>query len=207
RDAECLDAVRQALARNLPDDVVRELKHRLVEQLIVCGDAEGTRRELEALTQTEGETFRVRLLQVDQYRLEGLPEKALEVMEQVFREARDPAEACFNRGVIYHDLGRYAEAVRDLERAVAAQPMNSSAHFKLSEAYRALERQDSAARHRAIADGINAKQLQIATLQKQISRDHADAAIPRQLAKLYRELGSEEAANAWEKRAESLERK
>jgi tetratricopeptide (TPR) repeat protein len=155
RDPECLEAVRQALARDLSDEDRQELQHRLVEQLIICGDAVEARRELAPLVQTAGETFRVRLLEMDLYRLEGRPEKALELMNRVFSEARDPAEACFNRSIIYLDLERYADAARDLERTIAAQPRNATAHFKLSEAYRALGRPDDARRHRELAEKIN----------------------------------------------------
>jgi tetratricopeptide (TPR) repeat protein len=204
RDAECLNAVRQALTRDLPDDVQRELRHRLVEQLIVCGDVTGARRELWSLLESEQESFRLRLLQMDLHRLEGRPDKALELMEQVFAEARDPAEACFNRSVIYHDLGRYADAARDLERTIAAQPLNATAQFKLSEAYRALGRQDLARRHREIADGINAKKDQIASLERQIHEKRTDAAILNQLAELHRALGNDDLARSWQERADRL---
>jgi len=201
RDAECLQAIRDALVQDLPDDVHRELQHRLVEQLIVCGDAEETRPVLSQLIQAEGETFRLQMCRVDLYRLEGQPDKALEVLQQVFSQARDPSGACLIRGVILLDLGRYADAARDLERTVAVQPANSAAHFKLSEAYRGCGKHDLARQHWDIADGLNERHSEIARLQKQLRGDLADSPIPRRLAKLYRELGEEDAARLWEQRA------
>ena len=204
RDAECLKAIRDALVQDLPEDARRELQHRLVEQLIVCGEAAEARPVLSQLLQTEGETFRLRLFQVDLYRLEGEPGQALELLEQVFPLARDRAIACLNRGVILLDLRRYAEAAGDLRRTVAAYPANSSAHFKLSEAYRGLGMHELARRHWEIADGLNARQSEIARLLQQVRREFADSTIPRRLATLYRELGEDDSARLWEERATRL---
>src|SRR5207245_7851049 len=129
----------------------RELTHELVQQLIVCGDAAAGSRELATLSQFEGESFRVRTYRIDLYRLDGRLDQALEAMEQVFPEVSDRSQACLRRGIIYLDLGRYSEAAGDLERAVAAQPRNASAHFKLSEAYRGLAHEEPARRHREVS--------------------------------------------------------
>ncbi len=203
-EAECLEVIREALTCDLPDDFLLELRHRLIEQLIVCGDIQGARRELAELMPLEGESFRFRVYEVDLYRLEGRPHKALEIMNMVFSQARDPAVACLNRGVIYIDLGRFEEAIHDLKRTVAAQPMNATAHFKLAEAYRRLQRDEPARRHREIAAGINAKRGQIGMLHKRLRREPENRQIYEKLAELCRDLGEEEAARQWEQRAARL---
>jgi tetratricopeptide (TPR) repeat protein len=201
RELECLAAIREALDRDLPEDFHRELRHRYVEQLIICGDADEARREVDGLKQLEGESFRMRACEVDLYRLEGRPDKALEAMNSLFAEARDPAAASLNRGIIYLDLGRYEEAVHDLEQTVAAQPMNAAAHFKLSEAYRGLKRDEPARRHRETALGINEKRGRIGKLQNRLRRESDDRQIYEELAMLCRETGDLEAANKWQQLA------
>lgn len=204
RDVECLKAIREALDQDLPEDARREFQHRLVEQLIVCGDAAAARLEWDKLRQTEGDSFRLRTYDIDLCRLEGKLDEALTRMNGLFDEVRDQAQASLNRGVIYLDMRRYDEAARDLERAVAGDPHNAAAHFKLSEAYRGLGRSEPARRQREIADSIGQKRGRITLLLKRLSREPQNGRIYWELADLYEDLGDAESAAQWKRRAERL---
>jgi tetratricopeptide (TPR) repeat protein len=204
REMECLEIIREALKQNLPERLRLEVRHWLIEQLIVCGDAAAARRQIAQLPHSEDDSFRLRVYEVDLCRLEGRPDKALQIMNEVFSRARDPAEACLNRGIIYLDLFRYDDAVRDLERTVAMRPMHAAAHFKLSEAYRGLRREELARRHLDMALGINEKRARVELLRKQLTREAQNRALYEQLAELYRELGDREASRQWEQRGAAL---
>lgn len=201
-ETECLNAAREALRHGGSDTFRREVQHAVVRQLSLVGDTASAWQELRKLEDGEGDSFSVRAFKVDLYRMDGRLDEALETMNTVFPEATERWEACLNRGIIYLDLGRYDEAARDLEVAVGAQPQNALAHFKLSEACRALGRHQAAQRHREIADGINEKLSRIGSLRKQLKRDPQSARIYySKLAELYRQLGETELANEWEERA------
>lgn len=204
REAECLAAVREALAQDLPVDSLPEFERKLVEQLIVSGDAHGARRELERHRSQESDSFRWRTFELDVLRLEGKLDEALVVMNGLFSEIRDRPLACLNRGVIYLDLGRYDDAVRDLEQAIAGRPVDASAHFKLSEAYRGLGRDEAARRHREIAARIGKTREEIGMLQKQLVRDPFARSTYERIAELYQELGEEESARQWAERAAQI---
>jgi tetratricopeptide (TPR) repeat protein len=206
RDAECLSAIRGALHCDLPEASRREFQHKLFEQLIICGDAVGARRELSRLKETEGETFRLCADEVDLCRLEGNPDEALAIMNRLVPEARDKAQAFLIRGIVNLDLGRYEDAARDLTRTVSAAPHNAAAQFKLSEAYRRLGHDDLARHHRELASTIAEKHSRIDELCQRLGRDPGQREIYGELTKLYRALGEDEAADQWERRALMLTR-
>jgi tetratricopeptide (TPR) repeat protein len=206
REMECLGAIRAALGRDLPEEVRHELHYQLAEQLLICGDGAGARREIDDLSLVDGDSFRVLALRVDLYRLEGHLDEALETMNRIFPQVRDPAAASLNRGIIYLDLGRYEDASRDLKRAIASQPMNAAAHFKLAAAYRGLGEVDQSMRHSEIAARIEEKRTRIGMLQNRIRRDPQNREIYEQLAELYDGLGDGESARQWEQRAAIVKR-
>jgi tetratricopeptide (TPR) repeat protein len=144
--------------------------------------------------------------EVDLYRLDGRPEKALEVIEAAFPEIKDLPVAWYMRGVVSLDLGRFDEAARDLEQAVAREPFNVLGQFKLSEAYRLLGREELARQHRDIGKAISQKRLRINDLLKEPPENRDDPAYCEQLATLYREIGEAETAERWGQRAAKARR-
>lgn len=58
------------------------------------------------------------------------------------------------RGVLHLDAARFEQARRDFEAVIRQQPENREAHYKLSQAYRRLGRDDSAKKHLAISQKL-----------------------------------------------------
>lgn len=194
REAECLDAIRQALKVDLSEETRRDIEVELIHQLIVVGRSEEAWPLLDELAAAEGESLRVQTCRIDLYRLDGRPEEALQAMSRVFPEISRQPEAFLNRGTLYLDLRRYEDAVRDLKRAVAAMPGNPAAHFKLAESYRGAGDEESARQHREIAVTIARKRERIAALRKRTARGPQSPALYEELSQLYEELGEPEAA-------------
>jgi len=201
REPECLAAIREAQSQDLPAEFRDVFEYRLIEQLIVCGDAPAARRELEVLRSRDSASFRWLACETDVLRLEGRLDEALAVMNGLYPETRDRFLACLNRGVILLDLGRYEEALADLDKAVAERPFDPAAHFKLAEACRGLGRDEAAKLHREQATLIGEKRNEIGILENQLGRDTDDRWRYARLADLYRELHDEETARQWEARA------
>ncbi|MSR58089.1 MAG: tetratricopeptide repeat protein [Planctomycetaceae bacterium] len=201
RNSECLTAIQEALRQDLPDDFQRDLRHQLVDRLIVSGDVAGAKREIAQLELDEGDSLRLSGDKLDLYRLEGDLEKALEMVTAIFPEIQDRPDAYYVRGTIYLDLGRFAEAAGDLKRAVTGLPFHNEAHFKLAQAYRALALTKEAERHRKLAARISEKRKRIGELLNQIVDDPQNRQICNDLAALHRELEEFELARRWEHRA------
>jgi tetratricopeptide (TPR) repeat protein len=197
RETECIDAAREALRHEPPQDFRRSFQHALVQQLVNVGDAPAARLWLSELRRLEGDSIRVRGLEIYILRLEGRSKEALELATAIVGEAPDLTFAHFTRGVVCLDNGRFEDAVAELERTIAAEPFNAPARFKLSEAYRALGADDSAADQRRTAAGIVDRQKQISALLKTREEDPRNPSVYRELEQLHRELGDVEAARMW----------
>jgi protein O-GlcNAc transferase len=190
-DTECLAAIRDALRHNPPKDFRIEMQHQLIELLIVQGNSADAWKEIAEVQKSEGETPRLKGERVDLYRMEGRLDKALEAMTALFPEIQHKPVAYLTRGVIYLDLGRFEEAVRDLERAVRTQPFNEGAQFKLSEAYRGLGQDEPARRHRELGLGIRQKRLRINELLKKQAERQLSTDESQEIVELHRQLGEE----------------
>jgi tetratricopeptide (TPR) repeat protein len=202
RDEEFRQTLRQGIANEgLPDDCRNELRHQLVDQLIVEGDSSAARQELEALRDREGRSIRVCADDIDICRLEGNLEQALAIVREVFPQIEHEPDAYLTRGGIHLEMGKFADAARDLERAAAGRPWNESIHFKLSEAYRGLERHEAARKQREIAADIGRKRSHIARLLKDVIDDPQNERICREIADLHSQLGEAAAAEHWKRRA------
>lgn len=207
-EPECLDAIRRALEQDLPDAWRDQFKYRLVGQLIVCGDAAEARRRWEELARKNGESLKMQLYEIDILRLEGKLDEALESMNAVFQTALsapdsplDRGQAHFSRGVIYLDMVRFEEARDDLEQAIAADPANASARFKLSEALRGLGLLDDARRQREIAIALGEKKDRVERLTKAAAHPGDAGRACEELAELFEEFGDVAAARVWRNRA------
>jgi tetratricopeptide (TPR) repeat protein len=207
RDTECLEAVRQAMKYDFPPDYQNEFRHRLIQQLIVQGDSAAAWKELSTLKESEQESLRIRGYEVDLYRLDGKLDKALETINSLFPQIKDNPLAYYTRGVVYLDLERFDEAARDLERVVAAHPFDARAHYKLAEACRSLGREEPARRHRELAAAISAKRNRINELLKRRVSDRDDPQICEELAELYGDIGEQDAAGQWHRRAAARNRR
>lgn len=198
RDADCLNAIRQAQQQNLPVDFRQELQHRLVQQLIVEGDMAAVRSALDEMRKGEGNTVRVRAHEVVLLRLEGDQDQALKLLTALAPEVPDRIFVYFTRGTLHYDLGHFAEAVEDLKKVVEARPYDSPAQFKLSEAYRNLGQDDLARKHRQLSSEIADKRKRINALFRQRAAYPLNPQTYDELAQLHRELGEREAAQKWQ---------
>jgi tetratricopeptide (TPR) repeat protein len=205
RETECLEAVREALEHDPPPEFENEFRHRLVQQLIISGDSAAAWKELAKLPQAEDGPPRIWSYQADLYRLDGRPEKALEVIENAFPRIRDLPAAWYMRGVVHLDLGRVEEAAQDLEHAVAGAPFNALGQFKLSEAYRLLGREELARRHREAGNTISESRRQINQLLKEAHVRRNDRRFCEQLASLYEQIGEPETARSWREKARAAQ--
>jgi tetratricopeptide (TPR) repeat protein len=200
-DAECVTTIRKAMQLNVPEDFRHELTYQLVDRLMVMGETSEASRALDQLQQSEGLSQRVRVKQIELYRLEGSLEEALRSIEAGFPDRERTPELFALRGAIYLDLARFDEAAADLERAIARKPFDEVSQFKLAEAYRGLGRKESAQRHRDLATGIESKRARINKLLQKLPNEPDNPQLFRQLAELHRELDEREAAEDWERRA------
>jgi len=198
RDLECVEAIHAARQHNLPAAMRRELQNDLVQRLINLGDIQGVRSELATLREFEADSVRVRGHQTYLYRMEGKLDQALETISTLLRDGTGHPYAHFTRGIVYLDMRRFADAAKDLERTLAAQPFNSAAEFKLSEAYRGLGQVELAAQHRKSAMNIANKRKRISELLKQRQTDARNPQLYAELAQLNRDLGDSQSARNWD---------
>jgi tetratricopeptide (TPR) repeat protein len=204
RHGECVEAIRDARQHRLPREMQRELHDVSVQTLINLGDIREAGQELAALRKIEGDSIRVRSHQTYLYRLEGKLDEAIKSISSLMGDGSAnqfslappdfQAFAFFTRGIILLDLRRFEEAARDLQRAVAAQPFDSAAEFKLSEAYRALGREGLAKKHRQVAADIVARRKRIRALLDQRQNEPANTDFYAELEQLYEQLGDPAAA-------------
>jgi tetratricopeptide (TPR) repeat protein len=175
---------------------------------IARGDAARGTAELARLRALEGNSFRARVCAVSLYRLQGRLDEALKAAANLFAESGQQTTAHLIRGYIWLDLGENEKAVGDLQLVVAQQPLNTQAHFKLSEALRALGQPAEALAHSKIANALWAKRMLINSLLKQRAADPGnDALVADQLARLFEEVGDENSAAHWKREAAAAAQK
>ena len=158
-------------------------------------------------------------------------EKAIAQAEEALRLQPESAAAHSLLGFLLARAGRWAEAAASFERAVALSPEDAGAHSSLAEAYEKLGRREEAQEEYALVAALQKDKLQqapgdpeaiaaygdalaaqgelesaAAEYERAIARARRLGLQPRQLAWLYRSLGSarwqqgrgEEAATAYE---------
>jgi hypothetical protein len=200
-DTEYMNALRMALRQDLPARDRAELQHRLVARLVDQGDAPAARQELAPLIENERLSPRVKLHQAAILRLEGHPADALQTLNEVLAVTGERPTAVQLRALIHLDLGMLAEAAEDFQKAVADDPYDLSAHFKLAEIYRKLGQLDRARKHQEISLQIRDKRQRINRLREIVNHRQGNRRIYEQLAELYLELNDSREAGQWDARA------
>lgn len=204
RTVELRDVLMQAIGQDLPEGDRLDFRHRLIEVLLLLGDAAAASRELEQLADSERNSSRYQVHLANLHRLEGHPELALAALEQAFDEIGERPEALRLRAILYLDLNRFADAADDLQRVVETDPFNHVAHFKLADAYRGLHDLGRAKAHHEIAGQIKTQRLRINRLLAQVDEDPRNRAALSELAELYRALNDGPAAQHWEAQAAAI---
>jgi tetratricopeptide (TPR) repeat protein len=113
--------------------------------------------------QIESEFGRIALLQSDNQTAYARYAKAL---------AMDPgdADAQIGMGHALMSLGKPEEAVKYLRRAVAADPLNSEAHYRLGTAYRMLHLEIEAERELTLFEEIKKTNTQVKELYREMNK-------------------------------------
>ncbi len=201
---ECEAALRQALDLDLPDTYRTNFEYLLIRMLIGRGEVPEARRRLTEVKRIEGQTLRVNLTEIDLLRFEGHYDAALAIARSLSPDARDLHAMYHIRGVLHLELEQYDQAARDLEKAVALRPFDENIHFRLSEAYRALRREELSSKHAKLAADITARRKRINKLKGHMAEHLHDPVIFGELAELYKELGEDAAAQHWQEVTDRL---
>jgi tetratricopeptide (TPR) repeat protein len=98
------------------------------------------------------------------------PELALPLLENALRIASDNQMAHLDLGIVYADLGRKDDAVRELKEAARLAPEDVNVHWRLGRLYRSMGKNDEAKAELEKASSIT-KAADSALVDK-ISGDH-----------------------------------
>ena len=82
---------------------------------------------------------------------------AINFFEQAIKINSDYAEAYYNLGIAYYDLGRYQDAIDAYKQAVRIKPDDDEAHCNLGRAYLAIGDKNSALAELNILKSLNSK--------------------------------------------------
>jgi len=94
-------------------------------------------------------------------REDGDLEQALILSEQAIASMPDPGPYFYEtRGQILFQMERYLDAIPDLERALAAEPLAAVAHATLAKCYEQLDAPELAGDHRAAAEAFAKKAVE-----------------------------------------------
>lgn len=195
---DVIDTYRRALQSGVSVVDTLELRHELIEQLILLGDAPEARLELEQLETLvavhgqQTDLARVAVHQARLLRLEGRPQEALSAVNNALNVLGDLSVVLRLRGLLLLDLGRYEEARADLRRVLEVTPFDEITHYKLAEAYRRLGKETEAKRHIDEYDRIHRARLEIEKLEAKATTEELTTTDQEQLSALYRELGQEQ---------------
>ena len=182
------------------------MRHRRIERLLDCGDAEAAQEGLEQLEECDdSQVARMQVHRAHLHRLAGDFRAALADLEPVWPQIGELPDAIKLKAILQLDAGRFAEARRGLELVVNARPFDEVAHFKLAEACRRLGLADEEQTHRALHRSILGRRLEIRRLEAQLDRHPASREACLKLARLYGELQENDRAKHWAEVGRTLE--
>ena len=198
-----IEAMQEALKQELPEKDHRELHHRLIETLMFSGDATQARIEVDQLSQEEDPgSIRMLVHFANLHRMEGNFDLAMQSLERAIPQmgAEKFREAIRLRAILSLDLGKFADAARDLEQAIDEEPFDQVAHSKLGDAYRGLGNTEKADYHTNFAESIKRTRTEITRLMGLVDREPDRLETFDELAELHRSLNENDTALAWERR-------
>ena len=182
-------AFREALKRK-PDERQRlAIRLELASQLMDAGELAAARVEIDRLLAHPAAAIAARNKDVYLLRLEGRTAEALDQINRILADAPGWAPAHMMRGILLLDLQRYGEAADDLSRAVAAQPFNREARYKLAQAYARLKQPEKAARELEASRKLTETEIEIQSLESQLRRNRSDGKLADRLVELYEQVG------------------
>ena len=203
-DVESLDEIQKIMRLDLPRNLQAEVDHLYLDQLIVLGNLQSAWKQVEIIRSRYGNSTQLQAKLIDLYRAEGNLDQALEVVTEIFPQVKQMPAAFLTRGSILLDLGRYDEAIIDLEKSTELEPYNERSQFKLSEAYRSKGKTSLSEKHRQLGERIRRNRVRIGELMKDLS--HASQRDFEELSSLHLGLGGAETARYWKQRAQITDR-
>jgi tetratricopeptide (TPR) repeat protein len=194
-DLKARAAFEAALARDLgADRPAVELD--LAAVLVRLGDVAGAKRPLEACRGRVAEAPRLDLV-AQCCRLTGDRQGQRDALDAGLALAPDHPGLLTQRAEIDLVDGHPDEALRRLDRALAADPFRSETVYQRGLAHRILGQTAAAARDFARAAELNRLFLAMSDLNARAAQDPHDADVRDQLGRLCVELGKPELAASW----------
>jgi tetratricopeptide (TPR) repeat protein len=190
------ESYRQALEL-VPEIEQPALRGELLTVLIESRNLAEARAEADRLPALPSLPHAVQLQHALLLRLENRPQDALEAVNLVLESQPDAPAALMLRGEIKLDLEDHRGAVEDLEEAVRRLPFNKECHYKLAMGYRALGDGSKAEAHARRSQELGVLTTRAMELEGLISQDPHNAALRRQLAEIYEQLGAPQRAEFW----------
>ena len=193
----------QALAQSLSDASRQEVLIELTESLLKTRNYE---QAFEAITRCI-ESNDVRVLKAECLSGLGKNDEAIQELDLVLAVAPDHMRALLHRGTLELEKGNVDSAVSNFTTATVTQPLDYTAHFKLSQALRRQNQNEKADQEAAEADRIRIIRERFAKLHQDAAAKPADASIRVQLGDTALELQLNDVAASWYRAASLLDPK
>lgn len=194
-----VEVLKTAIKAGLPPRDEIEFRHQLINRLISIGQIHEAWLELESLPATESLSPRADRHRAALLRMEGKPTMAIAALERSDDLTSVLPGIAWLRGQIRSDLKQFEAAKADLLIVIAADPFDLTVHLKLADIFKALNDQQSANKHRTIAESIRQKRQRINRLREKF-RHAPSPAIRQELAELHAQLNDVKGAEYWQQR-------
>lgn len=182
------------------DPTQTESRSRLAEVLRSSNRVEEAAREYEMCQRQQANRPDVLIGLVECYRRLGNPAEAIRLLEIASALDLPPdqrAAALVHQGEIAADNGKWAEAVKSLERAAELAPSEHATLFALSQAYGGAGEKEKAAQALERSKVVRAKQLRVDDIARSLVVHPASADLRYEAGTIFMELGMEKEGAAW----------
>jgi tetratricopeptide (TPR) repeat protein len=201
RYGEAAGYYRAALKRSLTAPVRDEVRRELAECLIKTREYQAG---LDALTDTAA-TGEVLVLEAECLIGLGRSDQATTLLDEVLKSDPKHTRALVARAGIALEQQQYERAVELLRQAVAHEPLDYLANFRLAQALRSQGKPDEAASVAEQAEEIKRKRERFSKLHQEATAKPRDAQVRVELGQLATELNLPELAATWYKAALDLD--
>lgn len=196
RRKEAVECYQEALRRGLSGPAETEVREELAEQLVGLGRHQ---EAIETLGPADGgrksdRTIRVR---AEAEWAAGKMTSAVTLLDRGLAEFPDSAVLLRLRGRLHSESAEWEKAAGILERAVAADPSDLTAHHLLATAYDRLGRPEDANRGRQKHQQIKEDLLLLTNLNREADARPWDSEIRDKIASTCERIGKRDLAEMW----------
>jgi Flp pilus assembly protein TadD len=188
----------------LEPEKAAELRPRLIQFLIKSGDIPEARRQFGLLDRQEA-TLESRIVEIQLLEAEGESRSALRAAEEAIAEYPKDVTLLLSLGRIRLAQGELEQAVTALGELVALDPGNNEAHYLLGQAYARQAKPELAKRHLDEQRRILDVRVKLHDLEGRAAKQPQDAALRREISRLYESIGLKEQAEFWARGAGRME--